>query len=33
MDIGFACAFLLTSYGRRLTGEMLYVDGGTNIMA
>lgn len=33
MDIGFACAFLATPYARRLSGETLFVDGGTNIMA
>ena len=33
MDVGFACAFLATPYGRRLTGQTLYVDGGINIMA
>lgn len=33
MDVGFACAYLATSYARRLSGETLYVDGGINIMA
>ena len=33
MDVGFACAFLATPYGRRLTGQTVYVDGGANIMA
>jgi enoyl-[acyl-carrier protein] reductase I len=33
MDVGFACAFLATPYGRRLTGQTLYVDGGASIMA
>lgn len=33
MDVGFACAFLATPYGRRLTGQTMYVDGGINIMA
>ena len=33
MDVGFACAFLATPYGRRLTGQTMYVDGGVNIMA
>ncbi len=33
MDVGFACAFLATSYGRRLTGQTVYVDGGASIMA
>jgi len=33
MDVGLACAFLATSYARRMTGETIYVDGGVNIMA
>lgn len=33
MDVGFACAFLAAPFGRRLTGQTLYVDGGINIMA
>jgi enoyl-[acyl-carrier protein] reductase I len=33
MDVGFACAFLATPYGRRLTGQTMYVDGGASIMA
>jgi enoyl-[acyl-carrier protein] reductase I len=33
MDVGFACAFLATPYGRRLTGQTVYVDGGASIMA
>lgn len=33
MDVGFACAYLATPYGRRISGETLYVDGGVNIMA
>ncbi len=33
MDVGFACAYLATPYGRRLTGHTLYVDGGVSIMA
>ena len=33
MDVGFACAYLATPYGRRLTGQTMYVDGGVNIMA
>ena len=32
-DVGFTCAFLATSFARRLSGETLYVDGGVNIMA
>ncbi len=33
MDVGLTCAFLATSYARRMTGETIYVDGGVNIMA
>lgn len=33
MDVGFACAYLATPYGRRLTGQTVYVDGGVSIMA
>src|SRR3954462_2018986 len=33
MDVGFACAYLAAPYGRRMTGQTLYVDGGVNIMA
>lgn len=33
MDVGFTCAFLATSFARRLTGQTVYVDGGVSIMA
>jgi len=33
MDIGMACAYLATPYGRHITGETVYVDGGLHIMA
>jgi enoyl-[acyl-carrier protein] reductase I len=33
IDVGFACAFLATPYGRRLTGQTMYVDGGVSILA
>jgi enoyl-[acyl-carrier protein] reductase I len=33
MDVGFACAYLATSYAHRMTGSTLFVDGGVNIMA
>jgi enoyl-[acyl-carrier protein] reductase I len=33
MDVGFHCAFLATPYGRRVSGGVVYVDGGVNIMA
>lgn len=32
MDVGFACAYLATSYARRMTGNTIYVDGGLSIM-
>lgn len=33
MDVGFTCAYLATSFAKRLTGGTVYVDGGTNIIA
>jgi enoyl-[acyl-carrier protein] reductase I len=33
MDVGFACAYLATSFARRITGGTVYVDGGANIVA
>jgi enoyl-[acyl-carrier protein] reductase I len=33
IDVGFTCAYLSTPYARRITGEIMYVDGGVNIMA
>ena len=33
MDVGFACAYLATSYARHMTGSTLFVDGGVNVMA
>ena len=33
MDVGYHCAFLSTPYGRRVTGGVIYVDGGINTMA
>jgi enoyl-[acyl-carrier-protein] reductase (NADH) len=32
MDVGFAHSLLSSAYGRHLTGQTAYVDGGTNIM-
>jgi enoyl-[acyl-carrier protein] reductase I len=32
-DVGYTCAYLATPYARRLTGQVMYVDGGVNIMA
>jgi len=33
MDVGYACAYLATSFARRVTGGTVYVDGGANIVA
>ena len=33
MDVGFSCAYLATSFARRITGGTVYVDGGANIIA
>jgi len=33
IDVGMACAYLATPYGRHITGETLYVDSGFHIMA
>ncbi|CAM2182231.1 Enoyl-(acyl-carrier-protein) reductase (NADH) 1 [Paraburkholderia sacchari] len=33
MDVGYATAYLATRYARRLTGNTVYVDGGSHIMA
>ena len=33
MDVGFACAYLATDFGRRITGGTIYVDGGANVVA
>jgi enoyl-[acyl-carrier protein] reductase I len=32
-DVGAACAYLATDYGRRITGGTIYIDGGANIVA
>ena len=32
MDVGYFCAFLAAPFGRRLAGQVVYVDGGANIM-
>ena len=31
-DVGYTCAYLATTYARRMTGQTLYVDGGVSIM-
>ena len=33
MDVGFTCAYLATPFARRMTGELIYVDGGANLVA
>src|SRR5208282_4462698 len=33
MDVGFACAYLATPFAKRMTGELIYVDGGANLIA
>jgi enoyl-[acyl-carrier protein] reductase I len=33
MDVGFACAYLATPFAKRMTGELIYVDGGANLVA
>jgi enoyl-[acyl-carrier protein] reductase I len=33
MDVGFTCAYLATPFARRITGGVVYVDGGANLIA
>jgi len=33
MDVGYACVYLATPFARRITGELVYVDGGANLVA
>ena len=33
MDVGYACAYLATPFARRMTGGLVYVDGGANLIA
>ena len=33
MDVGYACAYLATPFARRITGEVVHVDGGANLIA
>src|SRR6516165_4966601 len=33
MDVGFACAYLATPFARRVTGGLVYVDSGANLVA
>jgi enoyl-[acyl-carrier protein] reductase I len=33
VDVGSACAYLASDYGRRITGGTIYIDGGANVVA
>ena len=33
MDVGYACAYLATPFARRVTGGLIYIDGGANLIA
>jgi len=33
MDVGYTCAYLATPFARRITGELVHVDGGANLIA
>ena len=33
MDVGAACAYLATPFAKRITGGVVYVDGGSNLIA
>jgi enoyl-[acyl-carrier protein] reductase I len=33
LDVGYTCAYLATPFARRVTGELVYVDGGANLIA
>ncbi len=33
MDVGYACVYLATPFARRITVELVYVDGGANLVA
>ena len=33
MDVGYTCAYLATPFARRVTGGLVYVDGGANLVA
>jgi enoyl-[acyl-carrier protein] reductase I len=32
MDVGFTCAYLATPFAKRMTGELIHVDGGANLV-
>ncbi len=33
MDVGFACAYLATPFAKRMTGQLIYIDGCANLIA
>ena len=33
MDVGYACTYLATPFAKRVTGGLVYVDGGANLIA
>ena len=33
MDVGYACTYLATPFAKRVTGGLVYVDGGVNLVA
>jgi len=33
MDVGLTCAYLASGFARRITGDIVYIDGGANIVA
>jgi enoyl-[acyl-carrier-protein] reductase (NADH) len=33
MDVGYTCAYLATPFAKCVTGELVYVDGGANLIA
>jgi len=33
MDVGAACVYLATPFAKRITGGVVYVDGGVNLIA
>ena len=33
MDVGYTCAYLATPFARRVTGGLVYIDGGANLIA
>jgi enoyl-[acyl-carrier protein] reductase I len=33
MDVGYACVYLATPFAKRVTGGVVYIDGGANLIA